>query len=131
MYTLDSEEFSTERIFSYVLASEVFLRLGNSGAAAHRRSSAQSVIGDMDHYDTTTAKKLVNISRLFEMLKLRHPDPSLVQKIEIEDACLQVRGSWKKVPWPKSGRLRAGSRLGFSSFIWKSEAELQASLEPS
>ena len=55
------------------------------------------------------------------MLKLRPPDPSLVQQLDIQDAGLQVRGSWGKVPWPRSGRLRAGSRLGFSSFIWKGE----------
>ena len=126
-YTLDSEDFLIERISAYVLASEAFLRLGNSGAAAHRRSAALSIVGHMDHYDTTTAKKLVNPSRLFEMLKLRHPDPSLVQKMDIQDACLQVRGSWKKVAWPKSGRLRVGSRLGFSSFTWKGGVNLRAS----
>lgn len=96
--TIDSEAFLTERILSYVLEFELFLRLGNSGAAVHRRSAALFVLSKMDHYDTTTVKKLVNFGKLFEMLKLKHPDPSLVQKTEIQDACLQVRGSWKKVP---------------------------------
>lgn len=129
-YILDSEAFLTERILSYVLGSELFLRLGNSGAAVHRRSAALFVLSKMDHYDTTTVDKLVNPGKLFEMLKLKHPDPSLVQKIEIQDACLQVRGSWKKVPWPKSGRLRAGSRLGFSGFIWEGETDVRSTMRP-
>jgi hypothetical protein len=123
-YKIDSEEFLTERILSYVAASEAFLHLGNSGAAVHRRSAALEVIGDMDCYNKTTVNKILNFSRLSEMLKLRHPDPSILQKLHVEDACLQVRGSWKKVSWPKSGRLRAGSRLGFASFIWNGEAGL-------
>lgn len=116
-YDLQSIEFFMEHATAYVLASEVFLELGNTGAAAHRRHAAFSVLACLpDHFDNRALDNIVT-PRFFEFMKLRHPDPSLVQRLTVEEASLTVRGAWKKIAWPQSGKLRAGSRLGFSSFI--------------
>lgn len=59
------------------------------------------------------------MDELEELTKLRHPDPSLTHKLEIQFPELQVLGSWKKLTLLKKGGMKA--RLAFSSFIWNSK----------
>ena len=50
---------------------------------------------------------------------LRHPDASLVARLEVLDPRLQIRGSWKKIHTPKHNKI--SPRMGFTHFVWHSE----------
>lgn len=116
----DSAQFYETRTIAYILAADIFLKLGNTAAAAHRRAAACILYSlRSDYPDGDKLEFLVDMKACFKLMELRHPDPSLTSNLQAVDATFSVRGSWNKVPCPKSGRLHAGSRLGFSSFIWK------------
>lgn len=121
----DSPAFYETRTIAYILAADIFFKLGNTAAAAHRRVAAFTQYATRKDYpDGANLELIVDFKECFKMTELRHPDPSLVSKLQVVDAALSVRGSWNKLPCPKSGRLHAGSRLGFSSFIWKGSPAL-------
>jgi hypothetical protein len=94
--------------------------MGNTGAAVHRRWSAQE---DIPYSQQSRAPQIMNtILRVRDadtqnILKLRHPDPVLVQKAAITEPSLQILGSWTKIKVKKSSG--PGRRMGFSSFIWE------------
>jgi hypothetical protein len=68
--------------------------------------------------DTSSLRCLITSEKVRELTQLRHPDPGLVAKLELQNEELQIRGSWKKVNLKKSGGMTP--RMGFASFVWNS-----------
>ncbi|KAF8804270.1 hypothetical protein BYT27DRAFT_7069042, partial [Phlegmacium glaucopus] len=114
----DNAELAIQYATAYATASKSFLVMGNTGAAVHRRWSAQVDIPDSQQ---SQAPQIMNTilggADTQNIVKLRHPDPVLVQKAAITEPSLQVLGSWKKIKVKRAGG--PGRRLGFSSFIWE------------
>lgn len=51
------------------------------------------------------------------LLQFRHPDPMFVHNGRVNDASLQILGSWRKLKTKKAGG--PGNRMSFSAFIWE------------
>lgn len=119
-YDCDRPEFYEARVTAYILASEIFTKVGHTAAAAHRRNAAGVLyayrLNNRDESDRLAS--IIDLEAYSKLITLRHPDPKNISTLNVVDIALSIRGSWSKVPCPTSGRLHAGSRLGFSSFIW-------------
>lgn len=122
-YDCDSPEFYEARVTAYILASEIFTKVGHTAAAAHRRNAAGVLyatrLGNRDESERLAF--IIDLKAYSKLMTLRHPDPKNISMLNVVDVALSTRGSWNKVPCPTSGRLQAGSRLGFSSFIWNGQ----------
>ena len=107
-----------QRVLTLSTASTAFRKLGNTGTALDRRSNMGLEDLGPKHV-TPEIKEIRDMKELDELTQLRHPDPSLTHKLEIQFPELQVLGSWKKLTLLKKGGMKA--RLAFSSFIWNSK----------
>ena len=125
---LSSQDYWDTKIYNFKREVDIFMELGNTGAATHRHwSGLQSTLGAMEntspadiqraHLDALTKE---GPNTMFDLVPLRHPDPMLVVKQEIKCPRLQVMGSWKKITNISKG---VGPRQGFSSFVWKSTSQ--------
>ncbi|KAF8965649.1 hypothetical protein BDZ97DRAFT_1811650 [Flammula alnicola] len=114
-WNLDLPQLTKEIVKALALSSDVFATLGNTGTAADRRWNTGVETLDERHL-TPEVKKLRNVGKLYELISLRHPDPSLTATVEVKDPELQVLGSWKKVSVRRQGAMKP--RLAFASFIW-------------
>lgn len=94
------------------------MTLGNTGAAVHRKWIANDVMQPLPKEYQALLKKITSMDDVTELTKLRHPDPKLTPKLELQDSELQIRGSWKKVELSKTNSIHA--RYSFASFVWKS-----------
>ncbi|KAI0082393.1 hypothetical protein K474DRAFT_1655154 [Panus rudis PR-1116 ss-1] len=106
-----------QRVKAYYYASKVFLELGNTSAAAHRRWQGIKLVRD--------PPRGIDLSCLFTfnppdlnvpLADLRHPDPNIGQKLELRSKSLQLMGSWSKINIPKEKNITARSE--FASFVW-------------
>src|SRR5262245_165737 len=110
---MELKEYFSERVIAFKTAAEIYYDLGNTGMAVVLMNASFKIATNMpSHLDPTkSTKEIFDNSKLVEFAQLRHPDPKLVPKIEIQDETLQVYGSWNKL---KSGGIP--SRMGFASF---------------
>jgi hypothetical protein len=66
--------------------------------------------------DASSLNHLITNDKVQEITQLRHPDPALAAKLELQDEGLQIRGSWRKVNLKKPGGMTP--RMGFAAFVW-------------
>ncbi|KAI0075656.1 hypothetical protein K474DRAFT_1646268 [Panus rudis PR-1116 ss-1] len=113
-----SPEFVIQRGRGLVQASELFLKLGNTGAAVHRKYMASISIINLPDNDSArkAVLKMNPTNAMFRLLSTRHPDPRLSAKLEIKNPDLQIRGSWCKIEIPREKVIQP--RYGFASFVW-------------
>ncbi|TFK44026.1 hypothetical protein BDQ12DRAFT_701677 [Crucibulum laeve] len=111
----DSTEFVRQYVKALAAASDIYLSLGNTGSAVHRRWTANECVSYK--HRTSEIQKVLNTSKTNEIIQLRHPDPKLCANLEVKEPELQLLGSWKKIKVKKAEG--PGRRMTFSSFIWK------------
>lgn len=104
--------------------AEVYRKLGNTGATVYHRFQAQMVICTMipEFLRTDKTRSLMQEARsnLVAAQMFRHPEPSLVNKIEVVDEKSHVLGSWRKLEI-KDAVGGLGPRQGSSVFVHKGE----------
>lgn len=114
-------DLQCQRLKGLVGMSDAFLALGNTGSASQRGLFASAIIISLPaQLCTSDLQSLMPAEKVRQLSSFRHPDPDLHVKHQFSSEALQVMGSWQKVPMRKG--TGPSSRLGFSSFIWKSEA---------
>lgn len=114
------EDYFCQRVKAYVLASHVFLKLNNTGAAVHRRWNAHTSLGALQlPVSERNLRHLV--PDVIPLTRYRHPDPKVTATLKVTVDALQVRGSWQKIPLTKS--INISARMGFASFTWRSKRE--------
>lgn len=109
-----------QRVTALARASDIFRSLGNTGTAVDRRANTGNTGLGASH-QTHAVEALMAVDKLAEVVSLRHPDPSSTPTLKVEYPSLQIYGSWKKLYLKKHGGMLP--RLGFTSFIWKSEPD--------
>ncbi|KIM45738.1 hypothetical protein M413DRAFT_346174 [Hebeloma cylindrosporum] len=98
--------------------SDVFLALGNSASAVHRRWTAQNMIpAAHKKKEEGIPRTILHRGTTQVLLQFRHPDPMFVHNGRVNDASLQILGSWRKLKTKKAGG--PGNRMSFSAFIWE------------
>ena len=113
-------EYFLECVTAYRIASDILLDIGNTGTSVQRRWFGNVAANSMPlDLDKAMVQKVVPNTTLHDYLKLRHPEPTLVAKLTLQNQNLQIRGSWKKVRTKKGGNLP--QRSGFASFVWNGE----------
>lgn len=113
-----ANEYFKQRITTFKLASDLFLALGNTGAATHRIWTGMKTISVIpETVDTSGLSSLIPTSDVKKVSALRHPDPVLCATQQTTHPGFQVRGSWKKIAIKKSENIAA--RMGFASFVWR------------
>ncbi|KAI0088055.1 hypothetical protein BDY19DRAFT_994473 [Irpex rosettiformis] len=114
---VNRSDYYRQRIMAYNVASDLFLELGNTGAAVHRKWNANTfAVSAPSFLNSRALRALVPRSDVTSLTRYRHPDPDVVAKQEVKCKELQVRGSWQKLPVPKASNI--ASRRGFASFVW-------------
>jgi hypothetical protein len=78
--------------------------------------------------DASSLHHLITNDKVREITQLRHPDPSLAAKVELQNDSLQIRGSWQKVNLKNSAGMTP--RMGFASFVWNSGSSIRNGLSP-
>lgn len=119
-YHLFHEDFVIQHIGALSLASDIFLKLGNTGAAIHRKKVAFTVAAafpEIHNSQNINRQKDTLQNECMELWKLRHPDPKFLQ-LGLQHSELQVLGSWKKIELSRANNIH--SRYGFGSFVWRS-----------
>ncbi|KAI0317374.1 hypothetical protein OF83DRAFT_1163971 [Amylostereum chailletii] len=118
-YTFGHQMFFDSLIIGTARAADIY-PLGNTGLGAFNSTRVgvfSNLLTDIgadlknDHLQDIVRSKMNG--RIFQ---LRHPDPSLSHKHELQHPALQVRGSWRKVAIPKSKNIQP--RQMFASFVW-------------
>ncbi|KAJ7692453.1 hypothetical protein B0H17DRAFT_541126 [Mycena rosella] len=106
---ISSADYYFERLTTLCLAAEIFLSLGNTGNAVHRRYLAS----EMSYYLPTKLQQTVGFTPRAgsNLLVLRHPDPRTAPTVKIEEPGLQVCGSWQKLSIDKPLGSRSGSAV--------------------
>lgn len=120
-YDILHQDFYKYRLSALVLASDIFLGLGNTGAAVHRRWTADialNTIPDGPSINKWPLKQIAPHGAALVLLQFRHPDPNRSAKLTLKNPDLQVSGSWQKIQLKKPGTIQP--KLGFASFVWKS-----------
>ncbi|KAJ7243080.1 hypothetical protein C8J57DRAFT_1367162 [Mycena rebaudengoi] len=117
-FGLQMSEYYLERLRARVTSAKIFFILGNTGAGTHRKWSSITLLADMPKdLETAAIRKIRPQNPMGDpVFELRHPDPKLVAKLSVNDASLQVRGSWQKVVLQKNGGIT--SRMGSASFVY-------------
>ncbi|KAF9465693.1 hypothetical protein BDZ94DRAFT_1296211 [Collybia nuda] len=118
-YNLDLPELTYQRLRACSISSDIFLSLGNTGAAMQRLWNANSsTLGLPPAHHTPRIRTKKDREKIATLITLRHPDPSLTSSLTLKDPSLQVRGSWLKLHI--KNQLRTLSRFSFATFIWNS-----------
>ncbi|KAH9836148.1 uncharacterized protein C8Q71DRAFT_760870 [Rhodofomes roseus] len=111
------QDFYMQRIRALVGVADMYVHLGNTGAAAHRRSTADALIKHAPAgVNTRALRVLCPIYLLNAVTQFRHPDPELLKQWEPLNEDLQVRGSWQRMKISRN----ILPRMSFASFIWQS-----------
>lgn len=119
---MEIKEYFSERAMAFQAAAEIFYDLGNMGMALVLMNASHTIASVVmpSHLDPNKSiAKAMDLSKLVSFMKLRHPDPQLVPKIEIKDESMQVYGSWIKVKLKTTGGIP--QRMGFASFVYQGE----------
>ncbi|KAI0075654.1 hypothetical protein K474DRAFT_1599470 [Panus rudis PR-1116 ss-1] len=109
------------RVRAFRIASDVFLAIGNTGAATHRRHYGCEIAKKHSNSTSPTAsalKREIPQGSLPVLYQFKHPDPNLIKNIDKRNDELQVLGSWQKAEIPRDKSIPP--RLGFGSFVWNS-----------
>ncbi|KAJ7020192.1 hypothetical protein C8F04DRAFT_309083 [Mycena alexandri] len=107
---MSSPDYYFERISTLCLASDIFLAVGNTGCAVHRRWVADEMFTILpEGLKTSETKRLTPVLGR-DIVALRHPDPHTAPSLIVNFPALQMRGSWKKLHIHKSSVL--SSRMG-------------------
>ncbi|KAJ3491939.1 hypothetical protein NLI96_g355 [Meripilus lineatus] len=119
-YTILDEDFIWQQVVAMTSASQIFLKLGNTGAAVHRQKNALTTALLLP--EDKGSPKFLRRKRALEdeardLWTLRHPDPKFLQ-LGLQDSELQVLGSWKKIELSKANNLTA--RYSVGTFVWRS-----------
>ncbi|KAJ6517449.1 hypothetical protein C8R47DRAFT_1000441 [Mycena vitilis] len=113
---IPSADYYFERMTALCLASAVFLAVGNTGSAVHRRWLADEIFGVLpDSLKTPQMGKLTPLLGR-DILRLRHPDPKTAPGLEIDYPGLQICGSWQKLSVRKSSALISRMRSAVLAF---------------
>lgn len=111
------QEYYVHFIKALVQMSNIYMELGNTGNAVRMIwTASKNMDGSLPGIDMSSLKSLVGDGKVEELTQLRHPDPQLSAKLEIQDKTLQIRGSWEKINLGQAARM--GPRMGFASFVW-------------
>ncbi|KAM5541680.1 hypothetical protein V8D89_004661 [Ganoderma adspersum] len=112
-------EFHRLRLLALLTASDVFLKLGNTGAAAYVRNLGNDLISSLSEGDQYVLRQEVLPQSTWRAaMQCRHPDPSIHRNHQITQPTLQVRGSWQKLKVAVHSRI--SSRMAHACFIYKS-----------
>ncbi|KAJ7093289.1 hypothetical protein B0H15DRAFT_1020725 [Mycena belliarum] len=99
---ITSPDYYFERLTALCLSSAVFLAVGNTGAAVHRRWLADEIFAEVPaHLKTPDIQSLYPFLGI-DILALRHPDPNIAPALAVKQPSLQICGSWKKLSIGKS-----------------------------
>ncbi|TFY55717.1 hypothetical protein EVJ58_g8073 [Rhodofomes roseus] len=110
------QDFYMQRVRALMGVAELYLRLRNTGAATHRRCTADELVKHVPAgVDTRALRVLCPMDVVTGMMQFRHPEPELLKQWEALNKDLQVRGSWQKMKVAKN----IPPRMGFASFIWQ------------
>ncbi|KAF8883072.1 hypothetical protein CPB84DRAFT_1713436 [Gymnopilus junonius] len=113
----DSTSVSVQFAKARVKAADLFLSLGNTGTAVHRRWATQEFIPESHkERERGITRSILKPGATSVLLQFRHPDPKFTRTAQVVNPSLQVLGSWKKMKVKKTGG--PGRRMTFSSFIW-------------
>ncbi|TFK63782.1 hypothetical protein BDN72DRAFT_802956 [Pluteus cervinus] len=116
-FNLDFPALTEQIVRGMDISSQIYLRLGNTGSAVHRRWCANaSTVNLPKTHQTSALKRYLNIGAMPMLIELRHPDPRVCAKAKVTNVELQVRGSWLKLDAKDPQKKMA--RFGFASFIW-------------
>ncbi|KAJ7174743.1 hypothetical protein C8R46DRAFT_892211 [Mycena filopes] len=106
-------DYYFERITTLCLASEVFLAIGNTGSAVHRRWVADEIFAVLPQSLKSAETQRLTPLLGRDIVALRHPDPESAPFVIVRNPELQIHGSWRKLAISKSNALspRMGSAL--------------------
>ncbi len=117
-------EFHRQRLLGLLTASDVFLKLGNTGAAAYCRNLGNDLIKSLpsrtDQY--ALRQEVLPLSTWHATTEMRHPDPSIHRSASVTEPALQVRGAWQKLKIQVASKI--ASRMAHACFIYKSETAM-------
>ncbi|KAI0330748.1 hypothetical protein GY45DRAFT_1353779 [Cubamyces sp. BRFM 1775] len=97
-------EFHRQQLLGLVTASDIFLKLGNTGMAAYCRDVGSDL--------------LKALPSSVDELSLRREVLLISSVVATKDPSLQLRGSWQRLRWADSTRLTG--RMAHAAFIYKS-----------
>lgn len=113
---ISSPNYYFERITTLCLASEVFLAIGNTGSAVHRRWVADEIFVYL--HDSLKTPQTLKLTPLLgsDILVLRHPDPKTSPALTVNNPTLQIWGSWQKLSIHKAAALGSRGRSAICAF---------------
>ncbi|KAJ7594750.1 hypothetical protein C8J56DRAFT_448047 [Mycena floridula] len=98
--------------------SDLFLSLSNTSMAVYHAWEATKIITTPGSPGISSRSLEPHYKGDFNKLShLRHPDPNSLNKLTVTEPDLQMRGSWEKIPIPKSKS--PPPRVEFASFFEK------------
>ncbi len=78
-------------------ASDVYLRLGNTGAAVHRKWNMRTTLSSLpEGINRQDLDTLLPALAIWDISKFRHPDPKLSAKLLPRDDSLQVEAHGRR-----------------------------------
>ncbi|KAH8077510.1 hypothetical protein BXZ70DRAFT_902237 [Cristinia sonorae] len=112
-------EWYIQRITALSNMCDIFLRLGNTSQAVSCKWASHTLsVSAPPMVDSRPLRAMVDQDKMRSLTKLKHPDAALSPKLKIQNADMQVMGSWQKIVVPKSKNILP--RMGFCKFVWKS-----------
>ncbi|KAI0798160.1 hypothetical protein C8Q75DRAFT_813978 [Abortiporus biennis] len=111
------EPFLFQRIRALILGSDIFLKIGNTASAHHRlwRENSHKNVLTQGDLPQNRVNAITDETKITTLCQLRHPDPSISNKLTLTHPNLQVMGSWEKLTIPGD---KIESRMGFAGFVW-------------
>ena len=117
---LGTSQYYLQKVTCFNTLADAYLKLGNTGAGVYYRFQAQTLFVDMqEEFKTPELERLYKATRegVTAISHYRHPEPSLVAKIEVLDKKSHLLGSWKKVELKHPGGVT--NRMGSAVFVHK------------
>lgn len=74
---------------------------------------------DMFPETPALSREKQNAGQMMELITMRHPDPRLIDSLQVTEPRLQVNGTWVKLEYSKGKVPRP--RDGCSAWIWQSK----------
>ncbi|KAF9038979.1 hypothetical protein BDZ89DRAFT_392717 [Hymenopellis radicata] len=99
-YHTNSVDAWRVRLEAHKLASEIYTKLGNTGAAVEQHWAlmvTQQIIPEVFASQATRGFPSLSEYPVDKILSQRHPDPALTHKHAVTTPSLQILGSWKKL----------------------------------
>lgn len=125
-YTIDIPQITKELVIALVSASDISQLLGNTASVVDRRWNSMATDSLHDRHVTPEVKKIRNTKKLYKIVSLRHPDPSLRAILKVEHPELQVLESLGKSIGKEKGRDESSTSI--CKFHWEQYVDSTASL---